>query len=174
MSTWTPPIVSIIGWHNSGKTTVATALVRCFRARGLRVAVIKHSREDVDLDRPGTDTSLLSEAGADLVAISSQGRLALLEKPPSEVPLQEIVARLPGYIDLVITEGYKREPTPKVEVIRPGYGHGRIHTPGELLAVVSDDAAAADDAPLFGLREIEPLADLLEARLKPRRRAVAD
>ena len=169
-----PPIVSIIGWHNSGKTTIATALVRCLKQRGLHVAVIKHSREDVDLDQTGTDTWLLAQAGADLVAISSQGRLALLEQPAVEVPLSDVVRRLPHYIDLVITEGYKREPTPKIEVIRPGYGHGRIQSPGELLAVVSSDPNAADDAPLFGLDEVDALADLVVMHLSLREDAASD
>ena len=165
MTSWPLPVVAIIGWHNSGKTTVATALVQAYRRRGLRVAAVKHSREDVELDQPGTDTSLLAEAGAEIVVISSQSRLGWLERPASEIPLAEIMARLPAGVDVVIVEGYKNEETPKVEVLRTGYGHGRIHAPGDLLAVVSDDPTAASDAPVFGRDALEALADHLAAAL---------
>ena len=167
VNAWPIPIVSVIGWHNSGKTTVATGLVRIWRQRGLRVAAIKHSREDVMLDRAGTDTALLAEAGADVVVISSRRRLAFLERPEAEVPLREIIARLPAGIDLVVAEGYKGEDTPKVEVIRPGYGEGRITAPGELLAVVSQGAIADEKAPVYGFDALEALADYLAGRLLP-------
>jgi molybdopterin-guanine dinucleotide biosynthesis protein B len=165
MTTWPLPVVAIIGWHNSGKTTVATALVQAYCRRGLRVAAIKHSREDVQLDRPGTDTSLLAEAGAEIVVISSHSRLGWLERPRAEASLAEIIARLPAGIDVAIVEGYKNEETPKVEVLRAGYGHGRIQAPGDLLAVVSDDPTAASDAPVYPRAALDALADDLAVML---------
>lgn len=161
------PIVSVIGWHNSGKTTVAAALVRIWRARGLHVAAVKHSREDVELDRPGTDTFVLAEAGANVVAISSRGRLAILERPAREVSLREIVARLPESIDIVVAEGYKGEDTPKVEVMRSGYGEGRISAPGQLLAVVSEQPISAGAVPVYTFEQCDALATYLLEKLLP-------
>jgi molybdopterin-guanine dinucleotide biosynthesis protein MobB len=88
-----------------------------------------------------------------------------LEWPAGEIPLAEIIARLPAGIDLAIVEGYKNEELPKVEVLRAGYGQGRIHAPGPLLAVVSDDPSAAGDAPVFGRDALAALADHLAAAL---------
>jgi len=166
-SNWPVPIVSIIGWHNSGKTTVAAALVRIWCARGLHVAAVKHSREDVELDRPGTDTFVLAEAGADVVVISSRGRLAFLERPAREASLREIIARLPAGIDIVVVEGYKGEDTPKVEVVRSGNGEGRISAPGELLAIVSQQPIPAGAVPVYAFDQCDALATYLLAKLFP-------
>ncbi len=113
------------------------------KARGLRLAVIKHSGGEFDLDQPGTDTWRFSRAGADVVAISGRDRLAILERSSAELSLGELLARLPGDIDLVITEGFKREPTPKFEVIRHEIGGERIVADETLLALVIDDLALA-------------------------------
>ncbi len=129
-----PNVLSIVGWHNAGKTTLCVRLVEALKARGLRVAVIKHSVAGFEMDRPGTDTSKFAEAGADVVVISSRTGLAWLERPTSELSLDEILARVPADIDLVIVEGFKREPTRKIEVIRAEMGTEPIARPQELLA----------------------------------------
>ncbi len=158
-----PSVLSIVGWHNAGKTTLCVRLVEALKARGLRVAVIKHSVAGFEMDRPGTDTSKFAEAGADVVIISSRTGLAWIERPPAELSLDEIIARIPPDIDLVIVEGFKREPTRKIEVIRTEMGTEPIARPGELLAIVSDGAALNDQrpAPRFGTGDIDGLVALL-------------
>jgi len=168
----TVPVVSVVGWHNAGKTTFVEGLLAELKRRGLRVAIIKHSRGDFEIDRPGSDTWRYGLAGSDVVAISGRSRLALIERRAEELSLAEVVARLPEDIDLVITEGYKRAPTPKIEVIRTGANEGRVAVCGELLALVSDDAKTTGDGlPCFDLADAEGVADLLEARgfIRPRR-----
>ncbi len=130
------PIISIVGWHNVGKTTFVTQLITELKRRGLRVATIKHTRGDFQLDHEGTDTWRYAQAGSDVVAISGQGQLALLEQGEGELRLADIVARLPAHLDLVITEGYKEAATPKIEIV-PSCGETkRISGAGELLAQV--------------------------------------
>jgi molybdopterin-guanine dinucleotide biosynthesis protein B len=161
----TAPIISVIGWHDAGKTTFIVRLVAELKRRGLRVATIKHSRGHFEIDRPGTDTWRLAQAGSDVVVISGKHRMALIEQSADELSLNEIVARLPGDIDLVITEGYKSLPTPKIEVARAGAGEGRVAASGELLALVTDELDAAEDGvPCFAPTDVAGVVDLLAAR----------
>ena len=167
------PIISVIGWHNAGKTTFLVRLIAELKRRGLRVATIKHSPGPFQMDRPGTDTWRFAQAGSDVVAISGRGRMALIEHRPEdeELSLAEIVARLPEGIDLVITEGYKSLPIPKIVVMRAGVGERRIATPGELLAVVTNRPETTQDGvACFSPTDAAGVADLLVARgfIKPR------
>jgi molybdopterin-guanine dinucleotide biosynthesis protein MobB len=141
-----PSVVSVVGWHNSGKTTFIERLVPALKARGLRVAVIKHSGGGFDLDHPGTDTWRLEQAGSDVVAIVGANRFAMIEHREQEPVLEELVARLPAGIDLVITEGFKRAATPKFEIVRSAIGGARIAPQAQLLALVIDDHALAGEA----------------------------
>jgi molybdopterin-guanine dinucleotide biosynthesis adapter protein len=160
-----PSVLSIVGWHNAGKTTLCVRLVEALKARGLRVAVLKHSVAGFEMDRPGTDTTKFAEAGADLVVISSPTGLAWLERPPTELSLEEILLRMPPDIDLVVVEGFKREPTLKIEVIRAETGSEPIARPEDLLAIVSDDEDFGErGAPRFATGDVDGLVALLERR----------
>jgi len=161
------PIVSVIGWHNSGKTTFIVRLIAELKRRGLRVATVKHSRGHFEIDRPGTDTWRFAQAGSDVVAISGGGQMALMERrrEDEEIGLAEIVARLPEGIDLVVTEGYKGLPTPKIIVVRAGAGQGDVAASGDLLAVVTDGAGAGrPGVPRFAPDDAAGVVDLLVAR----------
>ena len=91
-----PQIISVVGWHNSGKTTFIERLVPALKARGLRVAVIKHSGGGFELDHPGTDTWRFQQAGSDVVAIVGREGFAYVERRQSGLDLEELVARLTG------------------------------------------------------------------------------
>lgn len=161
----TKPVVSVIGWHNAGKTTFIVRLVEELKRRGLRVATIKHSRENLRLDTVGTDTWRYTQAGSDVVAISGKGCFALFEYPAEEPDLEAILARVPDYIDLVITEGFKRANTPKIEVMRSGIGEGSIASPEELLALVTDSASAnPGNVPQFAHENVVGIVNLLFER----------
>jgi molybdopterin-guanine dinucleotide biosynthesis protein B len=157
-------LFSIVGWHNAGKTTLAEALVREYRSRGARVAVIKHSREGFDIDHPGTDTWRLAEAGGDVVVISSRKAVAWLERPRHELSLEQLVARLEPDIDVILAEGFKHERGPKIEVLRLATGTEPIASPEELLAVVTDDVTDPRPAPRFGFDDSVRLVDFLMSR----------
>ncbi|NLW07600.1 MAG: molybdopterin-guanine dinucleotide biosynthesis protein B [Clostridia bacterium] len=157
------PIVSVVGRSNSGKTTLVVKLLRELKQRGYRVATIKHSDHDFEIDRPGKDTWGHYEAGADIVVISTPAKMAMIERLDAEIPLDRIAARL-NNVDLIITEGYKHGNKPKIEVHRAAVPGELISPPEELLAVASDEPLATT-APCYDLDDAAGLVDLLEAKI---------
>ena len=115
----TQRVFGITGWKNSGKTGLAARLVTEFTRRGYRVSTVKHAHHDFDIDKPGADSFRHREAGAHEVAIVSGTRFAIMHelRDAPEPALADILTRL-APCDLVLIEGYKREPIPKIEARR--------------------------------------------------------
>jgi len=156
------PVISVVGYSNSGKTTLMVKLIREFKQRGFRIATVKHHHRDVDMDIPGKDTWKHAEAGADTVVLACPGKVGIIEKSSRELSLDEIVSRISG-VDLIITEGYKKEDKPKIEVYRSGV-HTELITPaGELLAIAGDTDFPG--MPVFGLDDARGLVDFLVEKL---------
>ena len=147
-------LLGITGWSGSGKTTLLTALIPALAASGLSVSTIKHAHHDFDLDQPGKDSWRHRAAGAQEVLIAAGRRWALLHENHGEEPdLADLLPRL-APVDLVLVEGYKASPHPKLEVHRPSLGKPPIW-PGR-----PDIIAVATDTPLQGCdRLCLPLSD---------------
>ena len=145
------PFVTVVGWHNAGKTLFIEHLVGELKRRGLRVAVLKHAGSRIRMDREGTDTWRFALAGADVVGIAGPEEFAYIERTPEELRLDAALARLPEGLDVVIVEGYKSLPLPKI-VVRRDETEPAIEGPGEVLATVRADQDTA------------PIADLLAER----------
>jgi len=157
------PVLSVVGFSNSGKTTLVEKLVRELKTRGYRVAVIKHHHGDFDIDKPGKDTWRHAEAGADVVVLAAPRKVAVIEKLQAEKPLDEIIATISN-VDLIITEGYKKENKPKIEVFRSAV-HQKIISPvGELLAIASD-VPLHYGVPCLYINNPGPMVDLIEDKL---------
>jgi molybdopterin-guanine dinucleotide biosynthesis protein B len=156
------PVVSIVGKSNSGKTTLLEKLISELKRRGYRVATVKHDTHGFEVDQPGKDTWRLAQAGADAVVISSSDKLALIKRVRQEQSLAEIAA-LVGEADIILTEGYKRGPAPKIEVSRRAISTELLCTVGELVAIASDQRFPLP-VPQFDLDDAVGLADLLEER----------
>ncbi len=158
------PVVAIVGRSKSGKTTLIVKLIRELASRGYRVAAVKHGECGFDLDRPGKDTWLMSEAGAAAVAMASSGELAVIKKHPGDPELAEVLELVGEGFDIVLVEGYKKATVPKVEIHRTGVSEGLISTAREgLIAVVTDSDV---DAPVekFSPSDASKVADLIEER----------
>ena len=157
-----PPIVSVVGRSDSGKTTFLEKLIPALKTRGLRVAVVKHDSHGFEMDRPGKDTWRLRQAGADAVMISSPSQMALIRSGlDREATLDELAELISNQVDLVLTEGYKSGNKPKIEVSRVVISGGELLcTKEELLAVVSDGPRPID-VPRFDLEDAGGVADLL-------------
>jgi molybdopterin-guanine dinucleotide biosynthesis adapter protein len=145
-------VLGLTGWSGSGKTTLLTALIPHFTARGLRVSTIKHAHHAFDLDQPGKDSWRHRQAGAREVMVASSVRWALMHEVEGEEPaLADLLMRL-APVDLVVVEGFKANPHPKIEVHRPALGKPPMW-PGR-----ADIVAVASDAPVPAPRLL-PLND---------------
>jgi len=159
------PVLGVTGWKNSGKTTLVERLVAELVRRGRRVSTVKHAHHDFDIDVPGTDSFRHRQAGAGEVAIVSSRRWALMHelREEAEPPLASVLARL-APCDLVVVEGYKREPHPKIEARRR---EARDTTPlsahdPTIVAVAADHAQPGEALPVFGLDHIAAIAVFAE------------
>ena len=160
------PIISVVGKSNVGKTTLLEKLLVELKKRGYRVATIKHDIHGFNIDQPGKDTWRHSQAGADTVIISSPSRVALISRVEQEKTLDQVAAMAVD-VDIVITEGYKRENKPKIEVFRSGVYDELLCEPHELIAIASD-LQFDNGLPCFGLDDAVGLVDLIERLyLKP-------
>ena len=161
----TAPVFGIVGWKNSGKTTLLTRLVSEFVRRGFSVSTVKHAHHEFDIDKPATDSFRHREAGAREVMIVSGRRWALMHelRGEDEPPLEAVIARL-SPSDLILIEGYKREGHPKIEVRRAASSEGAKRLPPDpsVLAVAADRETDADKLPFFHLDDIGGIADFIE------------
>ena len=153
------PFVSLAGYSNSGKTTVMANLIRIIKHRGYRVAAVKHAAHGYTMDPPGTDSWYYAQAGADQVAIAGPESLTLHEFYQNEKPLQEIIDEIKN-VDIILVEGFKKEPGLKIEIYRQDYSLSRINLDENLIAVVSD-IPLPDAKPVFSFEQLEGLADLI-------------
>lgn len=159
------PTVSFVGKKKSGKTTVLEGVIAELARRGRRVAVLKHDLHGFDVDIPGTDSYRLREAGAMVAGISSPEMYVLVHKPRTEPGLEGLIARIGESVDVVITEGFKREAAPKVEISRRERSTTRICTEEELIGVASDQRFTDISVPQLDLDDSAGLADLVESRI---------
>jgi len=157
------PVVSVVGKSNTGKTTFLEKLIAELKKRGYKVAIVKHNIHDFEIDHPGKDTYRHAQAGADAVVIASPHKVAMVKRLDEELSVHEVINMLGSVYDLVLTEGYKRGPFPKIEVSRKEVSNELISEEGELVAVVTDNTFAID-RPHFGLDDAKGVADFLEAR----------
>jgi molybdopterin-guanine dinucleotide biosynthesis protein B len=163
------PLFGVVGWKNSGKTTLMANLVRELSRRGFAVSVIKHAHERFDLDHPGRDSFKLREAGARQIALSSPRRFALMRELGNEpeLPFEEIRAYLDPS-DLVLVEGFKREPFPKIEIRREGAASREPlcgNFPG-VVSIASDRPETETDLlPTFRLEDTNGIADFIIGHL---------
>lgn len=153
------PVISFVGRSNCGKTTYLEKLIAEMKSRGYKVGVIKHDVHGFDIDRPGKDTWRHAQAGADVVCISSPQKMALIQKVDNELTLPEVVRRVEG-VDIIFTEGYKREGWLKVEVYRQAACDEPLCRRDELLAMASDTLLYGD-IPTFGLEDPQAMAEFL-------------
>ena len=156
-------IIGLAGWSGSGKTTLIKKVIPCLTARGLKVSTLKHAHHGFDLDQPGKDSFFHRAAGATEVVISSAKRWAILHELRSEAEwdLPDLVAKM-SPVDLVLVEGYKRDPFPKLEIHRAANGKPLIHPEDPHVVAIASDVGLPDvTVPVVDLDDIDAIADLL-------------
>lgn len=163
----TPRIFGIAGWKNSGKTGLMVRLITEFTARGYRVSTVKHAHHDFDIDKVGADSFRHREAGAHEVTIVSGTRFAIMHelRGAPEPTFADILARL-APCDLILVEGYKREPIPKVEARRLGSANREPLAPHDphIIAIAADHPVDnAGRLAVFDLDDTQAIADFIAA-----------
>ena len=147
-------VLGVIGWSGSGKTALLVALIPLLRGRGISVSTIKHTHHGFDMDRPGKDSYRHREAGAHEVLIASTHRWVLLhEVEGAEPPLPALLQKLEP-VDLVLVEGFKSHPFPKLEVYRQALGKPPIWPDSpDVVAVASDTEPDTGGRTLLALND---------------------
>ena len=167
-------IIGIAGWSGAGKTTLLAKLIPRLIDRGVRVSTVKHAHHGFDVDQPGKDSHTHRMAGATEVVIGSARRFALMHelRGAPEPPLNELLTRL-APVDLVIVEGYKTQPHPKLEVHRASVGKPLIYPNDSwIVAVASDAPLPGTELPVIGLDDIETIADVMLVEAAPLERVL--
>lgn len=151
------PVYSIVAFSNTGKTTMLEKLIPELKRRGLRTAVIKHDAHEFEIDKPGKDSWRFTKAGAAVTVVASQTKAAHIEN--RFIPIDELIARISD-VDVILTEGYKHGPWPKIALQRSGDKPLPVE-PAECLAVMSDVPIKTERTPVIALDDISELADII-------------
>ncbi len=163
-----PPIFGIIGWKDSGKTTLVERLIEEFTIRGLTVSAIKHAHHSFEIDHEHRDSYKFRSAGARRTAIVSRNRWAMIhelrtEKEPS---LDEVIDHI-GACDLILIEGYKWAEFDKIEVRNPANGKPDLAPDDKhIIAVAFQGEAQETGLPGFHVDEIAKIADFIKGHLE--------
>ncbi|HVV91811.1 MAG TPA: molybdopterin-guanine dinucleotide biosynthesis protein B [Hyphomicrobiales bacterium] len=162
--------IGFAGWSGAGKTTLIARLLPALVARGLRVSTIKHAHHGFDVDKPGKDSWVHRKAGAQEVLVASSRRWVLMHElgtEEAEPGLGELLRRL-SPCDLVLVEGFKRDPLPKIEIVRAESGTPPLY-PGDptIVAVASDRSLPGLAIPVVDLGDLDAVTALVLGRAEP-------
>ena len=167
-------VIGLAGWSGAGKTTLLTRAIPQLQKQGLRISVIKHAHHQFDVDVPGKDSWRHREAGAAEVLVSSSQRWALMHelRGAREPRLPELLAKL-SPVDLVVVEGFKREPHRKIEVHRAANDKPLLFPDDPGIAGIATDIAIETRLPTVHLDDIPAAASLMLRAAMPVEEAVA-
>jgi molybdopterin-guanine dinucleotide biosynthesis protein B len=156
-------VIGLAGWSGAGKTTLLTRLIPHFIAEGLRVSVIKHAHHEFDVDVPGKDSWVHRQTGAAEVLVSSTRRWALMHelRGAGEPKLPELLAKM-SRVDLVLIEGFKREPHRKIEVHRAANGKPLLFPEDPGVVGIATDTAVETALPVAHLDDIPAIAAMMQ------------
>ena len=160
-------VFGFAGWSGSGKTSLIEALISRLVAQGVAVSLVKHAHHAFDVDHPGKDSHRHREAGSAEVLVSSAPRWALMHelRGAPELTLDQALSRLSA-CDVVLVEGYKRAPIPKLEIWREAVGKPLLHpVDPHIIAIATDTPARLDTRlPVLDLNDVAGIATLVRER----------
>jgi len=158
----TPPVLAIVGRSNAGKTTLIEKLLHYLTAQGLRIATIKHSHHQPQMDAPGKDSWRHKQAGAvRALLVGPQQMLMVCDTQPETSP-HTLATRYCTDVDLVLVEGYAALPGDKIEVVRAARSSEPRTTLSEVIALVTDVNDLHTAVPRFSLDDIDGIAAFIQ------------
>ena len=155
------PIISFVGKHNSGKTTLLTGIINILEQRGIRTAIIKHASSGMDLSGE-RDSDRLFTAGASKVYATSPG-VSLIYRREENISLEKIYKEINDEVDLVITEGFKKESFPKIEVLRREISTSTLNIENVIARVTNFPLESS--LPCFAFGQQEEITDFIRSFL---------
>jgi len=167
--TFTKPLLGFCAWGSGiGKTTLLTSLIPLLVERGIRLSVVKHAHHTFDIDHPGKDSYRLREAGAVQMLLGSQKRWALItersrtDEGQHDIRLADLLPHLDAsQIDMVLVEGFKQEPVPKIEVFRPSLNKPLLADNDPYVIAVASDSPVKTALPVLDLNNPSAIADFV-------------
>lgn len=160
------PVLGFAAYSGTGKTTLLVKLLSLMRQQGLRIALIKQTHHDFEVDKPGKDSYELRKAGASQVMLASDKRCAVITEydEPKEPDLAELISQLDLInIDMVMVEGFKHYPFAKIELHRPDTGKGLLFPEDDsVIAVVSDGDIQTGGLPLLNINAPEEVMEFIK------------
>jgi molybdopterin-guanine dinucleotide biosynthesis protein B len=164
-----PPIVCIVGRPKSGKTTLIEKLIPELKSRGHRVATIKHTSHEFEMDIEGKDSFKHAQSGSECVVLSSASKTAVIRDIDHDLGPAELARLISGDFDVILAEGFKKSQEPKIEVHRGE--DNLICPPGELMAVVTNQPLAMK-TPRYSPKDVAGLATLIEDKIIKRKEKI--
>ena len=158
------PIIGFAANSGTGKTTLIEELISIFKGLDIRIGVIKHSHHPFSIDKPGKDSYRFKEAGADQVLVGGPGQWALMVHAEEELSLADYIQNLDkNELDIILVEGFKHLPFPKIEIHRPALGQPLLSNDDEsIIAIATDDASMIDgDHILLDLNNAKQIAEFI-------------
>ena len=155
-------VLGFAGWSGSGKTTLIEQLIPRMVASGVRVSLVKHAHHNFDVDQPGKDSYRHRHAGCHEVIVSSEKRWALMHelRGAPELSLDQLIERMDP-VDLLLVEGFKRYPQPKLEVFRRDNGKPRLYLDDANIVGVASDERFTTQLPQFELSDYDGIAHFI-------------
>ena len=160
-------VFGFAGWSGSGKTTLIEQLIPRFVQRGLRVSLIKHAHHTFDVDQPGKDSHRHRQAGASEILVTSSRRWVLMHelRGAHEPAFEEQVKRI-SPCDLLLVEGFKHAPIPKLEVWRKETGEPLLHPNDPHVVAIASDAKVETKLPLLDLNDVDAICSFILKKLE--------
>ncbi|MBP1933934.1 molybdopterin-guanine dinucleotide biosynthesis protein B [Ammoniphilus resinae] len=158
-----PVVIQIVGFKNSGKTTTTCNLIERFSALGWKVGSIKHDAHHFEIDHPGKDTWRHREAGAQVVAIASQNKTAIMKQEGTSLP--DLLGQMEG-MDIVLVEGYKYSKYPKIVILRNEMDISLLNETEGIFLISSWFPYQHEDIPVVSCRDYEAIFAKIQDYIK--------